>query len=254
MNAKWTTAAAVMTGTFLIAGVASAQTYTSQTTYSQTYPTQGYAMAGEQPVAPSTNRLAPVKNAVELTVGTGYQQGFGKITNGLQPNLTDVATAGGGIQAGIGYRFAPAVALGFYGSGAEFGRGSNADPTATNYTATAGLQADFHFIPSGSTADPWLSVGTGWRGYWINADRGTTSMNGLQIGKLQAGVDIRVDRNVAIAPVVGADMSMFLTQSLPNTSFHNVPSPTLNTFLFGGLQGRFDIPTQSSGSSQVARR
>jgi hypothetical protein len=247
-----------MTGTFLIAGVASAQSYTSQTTYTQqAYPAQGYTYgqttAGEQPMTTTQSRLAPVKNAVELSVGTGYQQGFGKVSN-AQPTLTDTGTAGGAIQAGIGYRFAPQFALGFYGSGAQFGRGSNVDPTASLYTATAGLQADYHFIPSGSTADPWLSIGSGWRGYWVNADRGTTSLNGLEIGKLQAGVDIRVDRNVAIAPVVGADMSMFLTQAQPNTGFHNVPGPTLNTFLFGGLQGRFDIPTQASGASQVARR
>jgi hypothetical protein len=69
------------------------------------------------------------------------------------------------------------------------------------------------------------------------------------------GVDCRVDRAIAISPVVGADLTTFFTQSTPATqSFTKIDRPTVNAFVFAGLQGRFDIPTTAAGSSHVASR
>jgi hypothetical protein len=89
----------------------------------------------------------------------------------------------------------------------------------------------------------------------MTGDVGTTSMHGWEIAKLQVGVDYRVDKYVALGPVIGADITTFFTQSTPQTgSFQNLDSPKVDTFLFAGLQGRFDIPTSSGTSSQVASR
>src|SRR5207237_4036085 len=129
-----------------------------------------------------------------------------------QPSFTDLAQAGGRLQVGVGYRLMPQLTLGVYGSGAMFGRGDSVDSSSKLYTASAGVQADWHFLPSGSELDPWVSLGTGWRGYWVNADQGTTSLHGLELAKLQVGVDYRIAPAVAIAPVIGADLSTFLTQ------------------------------------------
>src|SRR5580692_9766562 len=60
--------------------------------------------------------LAPATHAVELTVGTGYEQGFGKFSSG-QPSLTDLGDAGGAVQVGVGYRIIPQLTLGLYASG-----------------------------------------------------------------------------------------------------------------------------------------
>lgn len=219
----------------------------------------GVANADQPKDALSTNEsksesLPSVERSVELTVATGYAQAFGNVASS-QPTLTDVGQAGGAVQIGAGYRLIPQLTLGAYGTGAMFSRGDVVDGSSKLYSATAGVQADWHFIPSGSEFDPWVSLGTGWRGYWVSADQGTTSLHGLELAKLQVGVDYRVAPSVAISPVVGADLSMFLTQATPSSNgFQSVSSPNVNTFVFAGLQGRFDIPTGSSAGKQVAAR
>jgi hypothetical protein len=235
MNTKKMAAVAAVISTIVVTGVANAE-------------------EKDQAQSESKQSLAAPKNSVELTIGTGYTQGFGQVGSG-QPSLTDLGTAGGSIQGGVGYRISPEIALGVYGSWGMFGRGDKADPTGNLYTATAGGEVIYHIIPKRSEFDPWMSLGTGWRGYWMTGDVGTTSMHGWEIAKLQVGVDYRVDKYVAVGPVVGADITTFFTQSTPQTgSFQNIDSPKVDTFLFAGLQGRFDIPTSSDKSSQVAKR
>jgi hypothetical protein len=236
MNTKWSSAAAVTISGFLVATAASAQ----QRDEGQ--------HAGDK-----SESLAPATHSVELTVGTGYAQGFGKIASS-QPSLTDIGQAGGAIQIGVGYRLLPQLTLGVYGAGAVFGRGDQVDPSANLYSAAAGVQADWHFLPAGHDLDPWVSLGSGWRGYWNHADQGTTSIQGLELAKLQIGLDYRLDQAIAISPVIGADLSTFLTESTPTANgFSNISSPNVNTFVFAGLQGRFDIPT-GEPSSKVASR
>jgi hypothetical protein len=205
-------------------------------------------------VTSKSDELAPATNALELTIGTGYAQGFGDIgTN--RPTLTDLAQPGGAVQVGVGYRVIPELALGIYGAGSMFTRGDQVDTSTNLYSAAAGVQADWHFLPAAHQVDPWVSLGTGWRGYWIHNDQGTTSLHGLELAKLQVGVDYRVARAVAISPLIGADLSMFLAESNPaSTTFSNVADPKVNTFVFAGLLGRFDIPVGAEASSQVAAR
>src|SRR5262249_35788087 len=118
----------------------------------------------------------------------------------------------------------------------------------------AGVYGDWHFLPAASQWDPWVSLGTGWRGYWIHADQGTTSLQGMQLARLQLGVDYRVAPTVAISPVVGADLSMFFSESTPaSNGCASLSSPDVNTFVFGGVQERFDIPTRASASSVASR-
>jgi hypothetical protein len=236
MKAKWMAALAATIGTVAFAGTAGAQ-------------------EKDQSLATSkSDKLAPVANALELTIGTGYAQGFGEIgTN--QPKLTDVGQPGGAVQVGVGYRIVPQLTLGLYGSGAMFSRGDQVNSSTNLYSAAAGAQADWHFLPSANQLDPWVSLGTGWRGYWINADQGTAALHGLELAKLQVGVDYRVARTIALSPVVGADLSMFLTESNPaSQGFHNITDPQVNTFVFAGLMGRFDIPVGSDDASRVAAR
>jgi hypothetical protein len=193
----------------------------------------------------------PANKAVELTIGTGYTQGFGNVAPGI-PSLTDESTAGGQVQLGVAYRFMPEFALGVYGSGAEFGRGATADTNANIFGATFGIQADWHFMPR-SAADPWVSLGTGYRGYWENLPSGGLSRHGLELAKVQVGLDARLSQTVSVGPVIGADASIYLSQSLPTeTSYYSITSPNVNAYLFGGVMGRFDIPTGSSTEANVA--
>jgi hypothetical protein len=218
----------------------------------------GVASAQEAPVKDNVtsdraNDLAPVANSVELTVGTGYAQGFGNLGGGM-PSLTDLATAGGGVQAGLGYRLIPELTLGAYGSWAGFGRGSQVDSSTSLNTVTAGIQADWHFLPARHDIDPWVSLGSGWRGYWADASQGDTALQGWQIAKLQAGVDYRINRALAISPVVGADLTAFFSESTPGTGgYRNVSNPNVDAFVFAGMQGRFDVAVPGEPSKVAAR-
>jgi hypothetical protein len=200
-----------------------------------------------------TKDLSAPTRHLELKLGTGYEQGFGNVGDN-QPSLTDVGTAGGAIQAGVGYRLIPNLTLGVYGSGAMFGRGTQVDGSTNLYSATAGVEATWHFIPAASELSPWVSLGSGWRGYWEHANQGDASMHGWEIARLQVGLDYRIQKEIAVAPVIGVDVTTFFTQSTPASSgYQNISSPTANAFLFAGIQGRFDIPL-GGDSSRVAAR
>jgi hypothetical protein len=198
-------------------------------------------------------QLPAATRNLELTIGMGYAQGFGDV-GANQLSLTDVATAGGALQAGVAYRIVPQLSLGVYGSGEAFGRGDQVDTSTNVYSATAGVEAAWHFIPAASELDPWVSLGSGWRGHWLHANQGETSTQGWQIARLQVGLDYRIDKQVAIAPVVGVDVTTFFTQNQPGSGgYQNIESPKANAFVFAGVQGRFDIPV-GSDSSRVASR
>jgi hypothetical protein len=195
---------------------------------------------------------APV-NALEMTLGTVYEQPFGRITQGQ--DLSSDSGGGGGVHLGLGYRLAPEFSLGLYGTGATFGRTDATDSTTHSYTASAGIEAGWHFMPAQHRVDPWISLGSGWRGYWVNQSAGITAAQGWEIAKLQGGVDFRVDRGLAFGPVVGADITTFFAESTPSSPVvSSVTNPWANTFFFAGLQGRFDMQTTVAKSQGVAAR
>ncbi|MFN2547792.1 MAG: hypothetical protein ABR567_10195 [Myxococcales bacterium] len=198
----------------------------------------GAPVFAQEIVAPARSRPS-VEKALEITVGAGYAQGFGDI-GASQRSLTDLSSAGGELSVGIGYRIDKRFLIGAYGSGSKY---STADFTFGGdiWSATAGVQADVHLLPDGEW-DPWVSLGTGWRGYWVNKFGSIDSRHGWDIARLQAGVDYRVSPEFAIAPYVGAGLTTFLTQELAGQhSFSNVQSPNVNVWVFAGLQGRFDL-------------
>jgi hypothetical protein len=178
--------------------------------------------------------------ALEITLGAGYTQGFGDIGSG-QPSLRNLTSAGGEIQLGIGYRINPNFLVGVYGSGGKqsngiFSGGSNI------HTATAGLQANYHFLPW-DTWDPWVGLGAGWRALWIDRPVvGTESRHGLDVARVTVGVDYRISPQLAISPYAGAAVTMFLTQELAGERvFSNVRSPNVNVWPMVGVVGRFDV-------------
>lgn len=237
MNARLILAATAALSTLLLSGVASAQP-------PKDVPIEAGA-GGAAPKAP--------ENAIELKVGFDYAQAFGGLGKSL-PSLADLGTAGGELQLGVGYRLNPNLMLGIYGTGDQFGRGANVSSSASLYSATAGLEANWHFLPN-QVWDPFIGLGSGWRGYWVGTDQGTTSLHGWQILRLDIGVDYRMADAVSMAPVIGADLTTFFGQQIAGQStFYNVGTPEVNTFIYAGLLGRFDIPTGASSSARTASR
>jgi outer membrane protein W len=188
----------------------------------------------------STKPVLAPRRAFEIGVDTGYTQGFGSIYKGRA--VGEVARAGMGVGLGLGARITPNFSLGVNGQL----QGFNADPTLPKGMmvrgAAAGIEATFHAAPY-QRVDPWVTVGTGYRMLMEVPEGNTpnTLTHGLELGKLQIGVDLRASDSVAISPVLGADMNMFMWRNEAGAGMNQVADKRLNTFVFAGVKGRFDL-------------
>jgi hypothetical protein len=204
------------------------------------------AIAVAQPESPDTttgfdHHVPAVQNAFEIGVATGYTQGGGKL-GGNMGSLEDVSGPGGAVEVDLGYRIIPQLTLGAYGTFSKYQHGDSIDSSTDVLGATAGLQGVLHLRPERSV-DPWVSLGAGWKGLWLDPSSGkTTSLQGLELARLQLGVDYRVSKDVAIAPVIGGSLSMFISQDSAMTNdLTEITDKKVNFTGFAGLSGRFDI-------------
>jgi outer membrane protein W len=195
---------------------------------------------GEQPWA--VQGVAAPSQAFELTVGTGYTQPFGELRRGL--GMPQVAREGIGVDVGAGYRADPHWGLSIGGQYQELNAQNNVD-AARGLAFT--LAAQYHIVPQ-ARLDPWVEIGTGYRMLWqVTGNNNPTVLNhGFELARARAGFDLRISPDVAIAPVVGADATVFLWQDAGDGSVA-IADPRVSTFIFAGLQGRLDV-----GGTKVA--
>ncbi len=203
--------------------------------------------------------MAP-NQAFELGFNTSYTQGWGKLGGRL--DVEDVAGAGINLGLGLSYRFSPQLSVGLTAAYQAFSEGDRSASSGSQ-GMTVGLEASYHFMPF-QEMDPVISLGTGYRLLWVDADDpiggshhkhhgGNDNghevlVHGFQIAKLSAGLDFRVSKEFAIGPMIGADLNYFVWAN-PAGDRGNVEleNTGLSTFIYAGLQGRFDI-----GSKDVA--
>jgi hypothetical protein len=200
------------------------------------------ALADETVVVSGTSpgKTGGLYNAFELGIGAGYSQAVGDVGRSV-PSLTDSAGAGTSLELDLGWRIDPHFLVGVYGTGAWFSRGDAPGNAFNNWSATAGVQGNYHFLP-GESLDPWIGLGGGWRGYWVNRPEGRDSRHGIDLARVQVGVDIPVTPGVSVSPFVGAAATLFLTQQLAQeTSFSDIQDRKVNVFFNAGLMGRFDL-------------
>lgn len=206
------------------------------------------SVAFAQPGADDPNRAAGFDHAVpaidhafELAVTPGYTQSTGKIGGDLG-DAKDLAGAGGAVEVDLGYRVIPQLAVGAYASIAKYQRGDVFNTGTRTLGVTAGVQAAWHFRPDRSV-DPWVSLGTGWKALWIDpTNTKDTSLQGLELARLQLGADYRVSPTAAISPVVGGSMTMFVSQDSPMTDdLTEIHDKKVNWTWFAGMSGRFDF-------------
>lgn len=180
--------------------------------------------------------------AFELTVGTGYTQPFGMLRSGV--GMPSVAKAGIGVDLGAGYRIDPHWGISLGGQYQEL--------TPEQLDATRGVAAtlavQYHIAPM-IRLDPWIELGAGYRALWAlpGNDLPTAVNHGFQLARARVGFDVRVSPDVALAPVIGADLTTFLWENVGGSTTA-VADPTLSTFVFAGVQGRVDI-----GGTDVGR-
>jgi hypothetical protein len=180
-------------------------------------------------------RLPGPRNAIEIDVATGYTQGLGSLRAGT--GMSRVATGGVALELGAGYRIDPRWAVGMH---AQYGElASERARAARTLMVSAG--ATYHFSPARRLA-PFAQLSAGYRMLWeTHINTPDLLSHGFQLARATGGLDVRLSRAVAIAPVAGADVSMFLWQMPSNASARAIPRPALNVFAFVGVQGRFDL-------------
>ena len=157
------------------------------------------------------------------------------------PSLTDTGGAGAALELDLGWRIDPHFLVGVYGTSAWFSTGDASGNAFNIWSATAGVQGNYHFLP-GESLDPWVGVGSGWRGYWVNHPEGRDSRHGIDLARVQVGVDVPVAAGITISPFVGATATLFLIDQLASeTSFSDIQGRKVNVFFNAGLLGRFDV-------------
>jgi hypothetical protein len=190
--------------------------------------------------------------AFELQLSAGYTQGFGNIFP--DHAIGDVAGAGLGITASVGYRYTPHISFEIEGqyqaySSENFGTSQGVD---TNVGVT------LHGAPY-RRGDPWLRLSTGYRWIWLsNALPGpfvsgdnfndNVSFSGWDVINARIGYDVRSSGGVAWAPFVGANLQTFLWVN--STALSTVQ---WGTFLYAGLQARFDAGGTRSDVASAQR-
>lgn len=183
------------------------------------------------------DRLAAPHDALEITVGTGYTQGFGSLNDGNV--VGDVTGAGLGIDLGLGYRLNPYWQIGVSGEYQQM----NALRVSATRGVSGTIEGQVHFAPY-QHLDPYLELGAGYRGLYQDTGVGNVNIqtHGIELGRVRFGLDVRVSEDVALGPVVGADTTLWAWQNTSNTPNSNVlTNPTIASFVFAGVQGRFDV-------------
>jgi outer membrane protein OmpA-like peptidoglycan-associated protein len=196
------------------------------------------AQEQERGMAYPKGHVPAPSNAFELRLGTGYTQGFGNLAPGR--GIDHVAGAGIGANADFDYRMNPFSSFGIEAQYQEFN-------DAENYSSrglVGNIGPTFHFRPI-FRGDPWLRVATGYRLLWENTPLGIQNLSVLRHGfepiAAKVGYDVRVSPDVAIAPFVGGDVNTFIWQSANNGPSRTMSSAQVGTFIYGGLQGRFNV-------------
>jgi outer membrane protein OmpA-like peptidoglycan-associated protein len=191
------------------------------------------------------------REALELKVGAGYTEGFGMIAPGR--TFADVTGAGIGVSADIDYRLSHPWSLGVEGQYQEFSKEQNS--SARGLAANLGVTHHFDPVLRG---DPWLRLGTGYRLLWENNPSGaqgiTVMRHGFELLAGKVGYDVRVSEDVAIAPVIGADLNVFVWEDPSNGSTSAMSKAQVGTFVYAGLQGRFDLGGTRDGVVAKAKR
>lgn len=184
--------------------------------------------------------VAPAHDSVEITIGAGYAQGTGDVAGGMA--VEDVAGPGGAVEVQLGYRLVPAFTLGVYGTLSGFDQGDLIEDTTDIWGASAGVVGTFHLRP-GQALAPWASLGAGWKTLQLASERGDdVSLQGLDLARVQVGLDYRISPEVAISPVIGGSLSTYLAQDAAMTDgYDEIEDKELTYSLFAGLLGRFNL-------------
>ena len=177
-------------------------------------------------------------NSLELTMGALFAQGTGDLGGDL-PAVKDVAGFGGGFETSLGWRVTPSLLVGGYVDLMGFGDFDDSNKGAV--TVATGIKLDWHFLPQ-TARDPWVSLGTGVKFMGIEDGDNDRALTGLELAKLQVGLDFRISPRFAIGPVIGASAAMYnhqYTDAMPDDAME-LDGKKINWTFSVGVLGRYD--------------
>jgi hypothetical protein len=183
---------------------------------------------------------APVRapdEALELGVGLGYTQGFGSTT----PDRRIGAGPGGAVSVSVGYRINPYWSVGATGQLQQYSSGRTPASAGTLRGVTADLHGTYHLSPY-SRLDPYVNLGAGYR-LFAESPAGNaeaTLAHGVELGKIAVGLDVRSTESVAISPLVGLDLNLFILRA-GGPQAASSGNQSVSAFVFAGVEGRFDV-------------
>jgi hypothetical protein len=193
-------------------------------------------------------QVAAPMNAFEMRLNSGYTQGFGVAAPGH--GMPSIAGAGVNGTLDLDYRASPWISMGLQGEYQQFVSEQNTE--ARGFVGNIGVT--FHGSPL-YRGDPYLRFGAGWRQLWSVNPPGapSTSYFGFELGKLTLGYDIRLSPGVAIAPQASADLTLFTWQNAAGIN-STLSAACVATFIYAGLQVRFDMGGTTTDSTAVASK
>ena len=187
-------------------------------------------------------QVPAMSDAIEISVGAAYMQHAGDIRNGGE-SVGDLVEEGAGLELDVMYRVSPNFAFGVYGTVAGYEGGKLVGDQTDGLGATLGVKLDWHYRPA-MQIDPWVSIGAGYRGLWLaHEEVFERSMHGIEITRVQFGVDYRISPTFALAPYMGASAAMFIAEdTMATTGYEEIASNEINWTFSAGLLARFDLP------------
>jgi hypothetical protein len=187
---------------------------------------------------------APVR-ALEGQLRFGYAQGVGGL--GGVEHVQDVAGVGFTVELGAGFRFSPRLYAGVYGAGSLY---SDVQPDTSSHSWAAGVEGAWHFRPYRSL-DPWIGFGAGYRTFLVNAPAGSSlARHAVDVARLAVGIDYRFNAAIAVGPVIGVDLALFLGDGGDATASNT----GLSTFVTAGIAARFDFFGSTDPRAEFAQR
>lgn len=195
------------------------------------------------------------EGALEIGLGLGVTQGFGDIGKKEPRSLSDLSASGVAFRLRTGYRLTPKLTLGVFGEFAAYDGGDEVEHNARVTSGAAGIQALVHLRPF-NRVDPWFSVGTGWRGFWVHEKGiGTQSLQGMDLVRMELGVNSRLSNHFAITPVAAFAVTEFFGERAAGASdYTNIRDARMNVFALFGAEVAFDIGGKLRSGTQVALR
>jgi hypothetical protein len=192
----------------------------------------------ESPNMVRKDAMPAIRGGLEIAMAATTSMSVGDI-GGDMADAEDLIGTAGEIELHVGHRVTPNLMLGFYGTAQGLSEGS-ADSDRDIWGGTAGLEASFHARPY-NKIDPWISVGSGLRGLWIQEPGpGDSVLVGLELARVQLGTDFRVNEDFAVSPVISASASMFGAHKTPTMDFDEISGKGVTWTFSAGLAGRFN--------------